>query len=101
MHLHKVKLLRVVIASSLQGEVVRILDQAGIHGYTILQAGGAGAHGLRVAGSDALGNVVIEAVAVEGKAKDALEAVYRELFGPHAVIAYLLDAEVLRREKFL
>ncbi|MBI3790033.1 MAG: hypothetical protein HY275_04050 [Gemmatimonadetes bacterium] len=101
MHLHKVKLLRVVITASLQGEVVRILDAAGIRGYTVLNAGGAGAHGVRVAGDHERGNVVIEAVAAEGKAKDALEAVHRELFGPHAVIAYLLDAEVLRREKFL
>lgn len=101
MHLHTVKLLRIVSQASLQDEIVRILERAGIHGYTILRAGGAGAHGVRTGETAETSNVVIEAVASEGKALDALSAVHQELFGPHAVIAYLLDAEVLRREKFL
>ena len=101
MHLHKVKLLRVVTTAALQGEVVRILEAASIHGYTVIRAGGAGSHGIRDVDSPESSNVVIEAVAAEGKAEDALRAVHAELFGPHAVIAYLIDAEVLRREKFL
>ena len=101
MHLHKVKLLRVVTQASLQDEVVRILERAGIHGYTIMRATGAGAHGVRTGESAETSNVVIEAVASEGKALDALSTVHHDLFGPHAVIAYLLDADVLRREKFI
>lgn len=101
MHLHKVKLLRVVTTAALQGEVVRILDAAGIRGYTVIRAGGAGVHGVRTGETPETSNVIVEAVAAEGKAEDALRAVHHELFGPHAVIAYMLDAEVLRREKFL
>ena len=101
MHLHKVKLLRVVASASSQDDVVRVLEGAGVRGHTISRASGVGSHGTRAGDEPGSGNVIIEVVAAEGTAVDALQAVHRSLFGPHAVIAYLLDAEVLRREKFL
>ena len=100
MHLHRVKLLRIVAEKRLAPEIVQLLEHAGIRGYTILEAIGAGAQGKRLGESDDTANVVIEAVAAEGKAEVALHQVHQQLFAKSALIAYLVDAQVLRREKF-
>ena len=100
MHLHKVKLLRIVAEKRLTADIVRILEHAGVRGYTILAAIGAGAQGQRLGESDDTSNVVVEAVAAEGKAEVALHQVHQQLFAKSAVIAYMVDAQVLRREKF-
>ena len=100
MHLHHVKLLRIVAEKRLTADVVRLLTQAGIRGYTILDATGFGAHGERPGGSDDTANVVNEAVAADGKAEVALHHIHEQLFGKSGLIAYLVDAQVMRREKF-
>ena len=101
MHLHRVKLLRIVADARLRADVIHLLERAGARGYTVTLAGGAGAHGERFGLDPETTNVLIEMVAAQEKAEEALQLVHRELFGPNAVIAYLMDAEVLRREKFL
>ena len=101
MHLHRVKLLRIVAEARLRDDVVRLLAGAGVHGYTITSVGGSGANGDRLGTTVETSNVLIETVAAEEKALEALGLVHRSLLGRNAVIAYLMDATVLRREKFL
>lgn len=101
MHLHRVKLLRIVADARLREDVLRLLERVGAQGYTVSAAVGSGAHGERTGLNPETANVLIEMIASEERAEEAMKLVHRELLGPNAVIAYLMDAQVLRREKFL
>jgi nitrogen regulatory protein PII len=99
--MHSITLLRVVCAKSLVPEVLSRLEEAGMRGWTLSEAAGFGEHGHRSGETEDTSNVVVEALADESIAERALKRIHDELMAQHPVIAYLLDARVLRREKFL
>ncbi len=101
MRLHHVTLLRIVCAKTLVPTVLSRIAEEGIRGWTQTPAVGYGEHGPRGGETEETMNVVIDALADQAIAERALQALQNELMAQHPMIAYLLDARVLRREKFL
>lgn len=101
MHLHSMTLVRIVAARGALPAIVTLLEGAGAPGWTVLPATGAGAHGPRLGETDETSNVCIDCVTSEGRATEILRRVHGELLAQHPVIAYLQEARVIRREKFL
>lgn len=101
MHLHSMTLVRIVAARPALPAIVALLEGAGASGFTVLPATGAGAHGARRGETDDTANVCIDCVTSEGRATEILRRVHAELFAQHPVIAYLQEARVIRRDKFL
>jgi hypothetical protein len=77
------------------------LEESGVRGWTLLPAGGFGEHGNRTGDTDETANVVVEALADIAVAERALKLLYDDLMHHNPIIAYLTEARVLRREKFI
>jgi nitrogen regulatory protein PII len=86
--------------------ILKIIEDAGVHGYTVLAARGKGEHNLRSGTEPSVSarftNVQIEAIisdrAIAERIADAVGAKY---FKNYAVIVYLTQVEVLRASKFV
>ena len=86
--------------------IVKIIDQAGVHGYTVLPARGKGSHNVRSGEEPSVStshtNVQIEViVADKATAQRIADEVAEKYFDNFAAIVYLTPVEVLRGEKFL
>ncbi|TDW28756.1 P-II family nitrogen regulator [Cryobacterium psychrophilum] len=100
MHSHTRTLLTVVTEAVLEGTLARDLDRLNAHGYTITDARGRGSRGVRDAGWEASGNIRIEVVCDKATA-DAIAAHLQEhYYDDYAMILFMSDVAVLRREKF-
>lgn len=100
MQSHTRKLLTVITEAALEGTVVRDLDRLNAHGYTITDARGKGSRGVRDAGWEASGNIRIEVVC-EAETADAIAAyLQKHYYDDYAMILFMSDITVLRREKF-
>ncbi|MCU0634471.1 MAG: hypothetical protein MUE41_06325 [Gemmatimonadaceae bacterium] len=95
------KLVRIVAERRALGDIVALLKETGANGYTVTPAIGEGAHGPRLGDADDNSNIVVDCVTSDGRADAILRRVHDELFATHAVIAYVVEARVIRREKFL
>jgi len=100
MQSHTRKLLTVITEAALEGTLVRDLDRLNAHGYTITDARGKGSRGVRDAGWEASGNIRIEVVC-EAETADAIAAYLQAHYhDDYAMILFMSDITVLRREKF-
>jgi nitrogen regulatory protein PII len=101
MHLHTLRLVRIVAEKRLADDLVALLVASGVRGYTYYDAAGFGQHGHRRGSSDTDANIIIETLVGDADA-DAILARVHELFLPrHSLVAYVLEARTLQREKFL
>lgn len=94
------KLLTIVCEASLEADLALDLARLGAHGYTITDARGCGAHGLRDGTWPPSANIRVEvlcdeatALAIAGHLRDR----YYDNFG---MVSYFADVAVLRPEKF-
>lgn len=102
MNVHPVlrKLLTIICEAGLETDVVHDLAMLGAHGYTITDARGRGAHGVRDGAWPPSANIRIEVLCDEATALVIachLRHRYYENFG---MVSYLADVAVLRPEKF-
>jgi nitrogen regulatory protein PII len=85
--------------------IVNIIENAGVHGYTVLAARGKGSHNMRSGGEPSVSgnftNVQIEAIVSDRETGERIvDEVANKYFKNYAGIVYLTEVEVLRSEKF-
>jgi nitrogen regulatory protein PII len=94
------KLLTINAEASLENLLANDIEHFGAHGYTIIDARGKGAHGVRSARWEADRNIHIEIICDEQTADAILNHLQERYFKHYAVVAYITDVQVLRPEKF-
>ncbi len=94
------KLLTIITETALEHSLESDLQRLGAHGYTITDARGSGAHGLRSAGWDQSSNIRIEVICGELVAEDITTHLKEHYCSNYAMIMFLHDVEVLRSMKF-
>ena len=95
----------IVTEKLLLKKIVKIIDEAGATGYTVVAAGGKGSRNERTSGqptvSDTYSNIKIEVLtANRDMALKISDEVAAQFFDDYSGIAYLCDAEVLHAHKF-
>lgn len=94
------KVLTVICETGLERQLGDDVMRLGAHGYTVTEARGRGAWGVRDAAWDPSGNIRMEIIceaAVADRIADHLSSTYFENF---AIVLYMADVQVLRGEKF-
>jgi nitrogen regulatory protein PII len=99
-HTEKRTLLTIVTEGVVEHVLLADLDRLGVHGYTVTNARGSGAHGVRAADWDAAANIRIEIVCARAQAESVLEFLKTHYFANYAIVTFLHEVEVLRPEKF-
>jgi nitrogen regulatory protein PII len=94
------KLLTIISEALAREAVVRLLREAGAHGYTLSQVEGVGARGERTGEIEELANIKVEAVVPPAVCDQLLERLRNEFFPHYAMIAYEADVRVVRSGKF-
>lgn len=100
MKLYNVKLLTIVCEILAQKNVIEILEEHKVSGYTVYEAEGNGAKGIRGKGFKNEKNVKIETILTQKTAEKVIEAILSTLISDFAIIFYLNDVQVARTEKF-
>jgi len=102
---HKATKISIVAEKLIQHGITHIIEQAGASGYTVIDGGGKGSHGVRatdrpsVVGDFAI--VKIEVVMSDAeKARKIAEKVAEDYFDRYSGIVYIEEVEVLRPQKF-
>lgn len=101
----KASKLVIVTEKVLLKQIVKIIDEAGATGYTVVAAGGKGSRNVRSPGqpnvSDTYSNIKIEVLtANRDTALKISDEVAVKFFDDYSGIAYLCDAEVLHAHTF-
>ncbi len=100
MQLETRKLLTIITESALEHSLESDLQRLGAQGYTITNARGRGAHGMRNAGWDQSGNIRIEVICDKPIA-EAIAAHFQErYYSNYAMIMFMTDVDVFRAKKF-
>ena len=100
MDTHNRTLLTVVGESALEKKLVADLEALGAPGWTISDARGRGARGVRSAGWDTEGNIRLEIIGTEELAERIAEHLQQRYYANYAMVCYLSEVQVLRPEKF-
>ena len=100
MKLYNVKLLTVTCEILAQKNVLEILKNHEITGYTAYEVDGNGTRGLRGQGFKNEKNVKVEVIMREEKLSGVIEEISRTLFANFAVVLYVSDIGVVRTENF-
>ncbi len=94
------KLLTIITENALEGILLKDLERLGAGGYTITDARGKGARGVRNSAWDATGNIRVEVVC-DGPTAEAIAAhLQARYYDNYAMILFTTDVAVLRPEKF-
>jgi len=100
MKLHTVKLLTITCEILAQKNIIEILKNHEITGYTTYEVEGNGARGLRGQGLQTEKNVKVEVILREEKLSGVIEEISRTLFADFALVLYVSDVGIVRPEKF-
>ena len=100
MKLYDVKLLTITCEILAQENILEILKNHEITGYTKYEVDGNGSRGLRGQGLKNEKNIKIEIIVREEKLQDIVEEISRTLFANFAIVLYVSNVGVLRPEKF-
>ena len=100
MKLYNVKLLTITCEILAKENVIDILKNHEITGYTTYEVDGNGARGVRGQGLKTEKNVKVEVIMREEKLDGVVEEISRTLFANFAVVLYVSDIGVVRMEKF-
>ena len=100
MKLYDVKLLTITCEILAQKNVIDILKNHEITGYTSYEVEGNGEKGLRGQGILSEKNVKVEVIMREEKLSAVVEDISRTLFPDFTIILYVSDVGVVRTEKF-
>ena len=94
------KMLTVVCEASLEQSIADDLLALGVHGYTISDARGCGAHGQRDASWPPSANIRIEVLCTEATAMNILNHLQETYYANFGMVTFLADVLVMRPEKF-
>jgi len=100
MKLYNIKLLTITCEILAQKNIIEILKNHAITGYTTYEVDGNGARGFRGQGFKNEKNVKVEVIMREEKLSDVIEEISRTLFANFAIVLYVSDVGVVRTEKF-
>jgi nitrogen regulatory protein PII len=100
MNTTKRKLLTVVTEAVIEEQIVSDLKKLGAHGYTIVEARGAGAHGVRGAEERFTSNIRVEIICDEVTADRIVIHFQKTYYDNYAMISYITDVDILRPNKF-
>ena len=100
MKLYDVKLLTITCEILAQKNVIEILKNHEITGYTSYEIDGNGEKGLRGQGIESEKKVKVEVIMREEKLSAVIEDISRTLFPDFTIILYVSDVGVVRTEKF-
>jgi len=93
-------LLTIITEAIVEPTLLRDLDRLGVRGYTVSDARGRGARGVRDAAWDEAANVRIETICTRALAEQVLRHLQERYYANYAMVAFLTEIEVLRPEKF-
>lgn len=99
-HPERRKLLTIISESVLEAALVRDIERLGAHGYTITDARGKGARGVRNAGWDASSNIRVEVVCDSATSAAICTHLKATYYDNYAMIMFSHDVDVLRPDKF-
>lgn len=94
------KLITIIAEAALENDLVREIERLGARGYTVTDARGKGARGVRNAGWEHSANVRIEVVCTTKTAHDIAAVLKERYYADYAMILFFGDVEVSRPEKF-
>jgi hypothetical protein len=94
------KLLTVITEEALERPLGKIIRKAGARGFTVTEARGEGARGLRAPGVEKGANIRVEIICEATVAREIAEILHRQYFDDFAMVLYLQDVEVIRGDKF-
>jgi len=97
--LKSAKLITIIADEAVKDRIVSELKSVGSKGYTIAPAAGEGLHSQNFSAWEGI-NVRIDSLLSEEKALKMLEILAQKYFDKYGVIAFLQEAQVLRKEKF-
>ena len=92
-------LITIVAEAALEARLLEDLQRAGIRGYTVTSAHGAGVRGGREGDLEG-GNVRIESVATEHVAQEFMSHLRNHYFQHYACVAWLHSVKVVRGENY-
>ena len=99
MHFANLQKVTIVAERLLQARLLKMLDEEGATGYTMLAAEGRGSRGVNAADFEGR-HLQLETIVPPEVGRRILERIADELLEDYAVIVYLSDVSVLRRHKF-
>lgn len=94
------KLVTIICEAELESILLPELAQLGARGYTITEARGQGARGLRDGAWRASANIRIEVLCDEQVAGDLVDMLQARYYADYGMVAFVVDAAVLRPAKF-
>jgi hypothetical protein len=93
-------LLTVICEAALEKKLLADLEQLGAPGWTLSDARGRGARGVRSAGWDTEGNIRVEIICTQDIAERIATHLQDQYYANVAMVCYLAQVEVMRPEKF-
>ncbi len=100
MQTSKRTLLTIVSEATIERFLVDAVKRFGAHGYTIVEARGAGSHGVRTAEEEQDRSIRLEVLCERSVAENILEYIEKNYYRNYAIIGYLSEVEVIRANKF-
>lgn len=98
--MNKMKLVTIITESILESRLVEDLRGLGAKGYTVLDARGSGARGIRSADWDQSQNIQLEVICNERVASAILDHCQKKDYSNYAMVVWVSDVEVVSSEKF-
>jgi nitrogen regulatory protein P-II 2 len=94
-----VKLVTIVALDSLSDRIITDIKSCGCKGYTITEVEGEGLHGKHFTNWEGR-NVRIDTLVKAEVAEKIFSLIAEKYFDKYSIIAYVTDAQVLRKERF-
>lgn len=94
------KLVTIITEAVIEKEIITVLEQLGVSGFTIVDARGKGHRGMRNAGWEHGANIRIEVIC-DDKLADAIAMRFKnDFYNDYAMVLFVGDVNVLRPDKF-
>lgn len=94
------KLVTIVCEAELETLLLPELARQGAHGYTLTEARGQGARGVRDGAWRASSNIRIEVLCDEAVAERLVEMLQARFYADYGIVVFVIDVDVLRPGKF-
>jgi nitrogen regulatory protein PII len=100
MNTHTMKMVTIICEALAREPILRLLKQAGAHGFTLFRVEGAGDKGVRTADMEEFSNIQIQVIVPPDVAEKLLARLEKEFFSRFGIVVYESDVRVLRPHKF-
>jgi len=94
------KLVTIVTEAMIEKDVIALLEELQVSGYTVTDARGKGHRGVRNAGWEHGANIRVEVVCEDTLADAIVDHMRQHFYDNYAMILYVSEVNVLRPEKF-